>query len=213
MEVKNIMNNMYILRQKITDFFRYYGAYIIAVFLLFLITASVVLFSMLSAGGGVVDNVGGVVENPTITDTPVGSVASYSLPLTNPSICMGYFDNELVYNNSLKQWETHKSLDLTSTTSSNVMSIADGVVEKVYSNYLEGNVIVISHDNGLQSSYASLGDDISLKVGDKVVKGQVIATISDSAYSELNTGDHLHFTLYEGGVKIDPMTYLGFADK
>ena len=207
------MNNMYILRQKITGFFRCYGAYIIAVFLLFLIMASVVLFSMLGASDYVVEDVGGVVENPTITDTPVGSVVSYSLPLTNPSISMGYFDKELVYNNSLKQWETHKSLDLTSSDSSNVMSIADGVVEKVYSNYLEGNVIVISHANGLQSSYASLDDDISLKVGDKVSKGQVIATMSDSAYSELNSGKHLHFTLYEDGVKIDPMTYLGFADK
>ena len=50
-------------------------------------------------------------------------------------------------------------------------------------------------------------------VGDSVTKGQVIATTSDSAYSELNTGSHLHFTLYDNDVKVDPMAYLNIQDK
>ena len=207
------MNNMFVLRQKISSFLRVYGAYIIALILLFVITATVFVLALFSGSDSVVEDTSGVIDKPIQNDTTVSTVVTYSLPLKNPSVSMGYFDKELVYNNSLKQWETHKSLDLTSLDSTNVMAIADGVVDKVYSNYLEGSVIVINHDNGLQSSYASLDDNISLKVGDRVSKGQVIATMSDSAYSELNSGVHLHFTMYEDGVKVDPMSYLGLADK
>ena len=208
------MNNMYFLKRKISDFFKVYGAYVVAVGLLLVLTISIILVSVFGSSSTPVTNEGNlVIDKPTINDAPVSSVVTYALPLKNPSISMGYFDKELVYNNSLKQWETHKSLDLTSLDSTDVMSIADGVVEDVYSNYLEGNVIVISHGDGLRSSYASLDDNITLKKGDAVSKGQVIATMSDSAYSELNSGVHLHFTMYEGDNKIDPMAYLSLADK
>ena len=140
------MNNMYFLKRKISDFFKVYGAYVVAVGLLIVLTISIVLVSMFGSSSTPVTNEGNlVIDKPTINDAPVSSVVTYALPLKNPSISMGYFDMELVYNNSLKQWETHKSLDLTSLDSTDVMSIADGVVEDVYSNYLEGNVIVISH--------------------------------------------------------------------
>lgn len=207
------MDNMYIFKQKMVDFFRTYGAYLIAIFLLAVLTISIVLVSMFGSSVPVVNEGNVVIDKPVVNDTPVASVVTYALPLKNPSISMGYYDKELVYNNSLKQWETHKSLDLVSDDSSDVMSIADGVVESVYSNYLEGSVIVISHGGGLKSSYASLDDNITLKVGDSVSKGQVIATMSDSAYSELNDGVHLHFTMYENDEKIDPMAYLSLADK
>ena len=211
------MNNMYVFKQKISDFFRYYGSYVIATVLLLVFAVSMVVIAIVSSSAPVV-NEGNIQDdipsvNDTPVETPVGSVITYALPLVNPTIAMGYYDKELVYNNSLKQWETHRSLDLVSSDSTNVMSIADGVVEKVYSNYLEGNVIVIAHDNGLRSSYASLDDNISLSVGDSVSKGQVIATMSDSAYSELNSGAHLHFTLYDNNEKVDPMAYLSLADK
>ena len=54
---------------------------------------------------------------------------------------------------------------------------------------------------------------IGAEVGDTVVKGQKIGTISDSAYDEFKEGPHVHLCVYENGVKIDPEKYLRTQEK
>ena len=202
-------------KQKMINIFKEYGSYILAsIVLLFVLGLFVfaIIFSATNTGS----------NNPIINDdsnhidnevsTPVATVKTYALPLLNATLLKGYYDKELVFNDSLRHWETHRSLDLTSDNTT-VMSIADGVVKEVYSNYLEGNVIKIEHADGLMSVYASLDDNINLKVGDVVSKGQVVGVMSDSAYSEVKTGNHLHFTMLKDGEKVDPLAYLNIDYK
>ena len=137
---------------------------------------------------------------------------SYIAPMENASIIKDFSNKELQYNNTLKQWEIHKALDISSDTSSNVFSIANGTVLNVYTNYLEGGVIEISHDNGITSIYKSL-EDISVKKGDYVNSGDVIGTISTSMAKELNTGAHLHFEMYENNLSVNPNNYIDFSNK
>ena len=88
-------------------------------------------------------------------------------PMENATLVKDFSNKELQYNDTLKQWEIHKALDIVSDTSSNVLAIANGTVTNVYNNYLEGGVIEITHENGIKSVYKSL-EEISVKTGDYV---------------------------------------------
>lgn len=148
------------------------------------------------------------------TNTPVTSTVTYYLPVLNASIAKDYSATELQYNATLNQWEAHKSIDFLASAGSEVRSITSGVVKDVYTNYLEGTVITIEHNNGLVSQYGSLDENIKVKKGDKVDANAVIGYVSASANAESNEGAHLHFTMYDiEGKKIDPAGYLDISNK
>ena len=140
-------------------------------------------------------------NNATIT---VGTQAiTYVAPMENATLIKDFSNKELQYNDTLKQWEIHKAIDIASDTSNNVLAIANGTITNVYTNYLEGGVIEITHDNGIKSLYKSL-EDISVKNGDYVNAGDVIASVSTSMARELNTGNHLHFEMFENNLSVNP---------
>jgi murein DD-endopeptidase MepM/ murein hydrolase activator NlpD len=62
-----------------------------------------------------------------------------------------------------------------------------------------GNYLKVDHAGGLQSSYAHTRSTVG--VGDSVARG---ARIGVSDGSGRGTGPHLHFTLRQNGVRIDP---------
>lgn len=141
------------------------------------------------------------------------STTTYVVPMQNATIAKDYSGNELQYNDTLKQWEIHKAIDFIATDNLNVYAVADGTVSNVYTNYLEGTVVEISHSDGIVSIYKSLASDVSVAVGDTVSAGQVIGQVGDSMAQESNTGAHLHFEMTVNGVKVDPNDYLSLGDK
>jgi murein DD-endopeptidase MepM/ murein hydrolase activator NlpD len=64
------------------------------------------------------------------------------------------------------------------------------------------NLILISHADGWVSFYAN-ADELLIKRGDSVERGQVIGRFGD--------GDQLHFELRHNWVSVDPLLYLGDA--
>lgn len=153
------------------------------------------------------------VPKPTGASISVSAPAvTYALPMENGSIVKDFSNKELQHNSTLKQWEIHKAVDITSATSNSVYAIADGTVTNVYTNYLEGGVIEITHSNGLKSVYKSL-TDISVKNGDYVKKGEVISSISTSMAREAGTVNHLHFEMYENNTPINPNNFIDFSNK
>ena len=140
------------------------------------------------------------------------TATSYLSPMENATVVKDFLNKELQYNDTLKQWEIHKAIDLVSDTSNNVYAIADGTVTNVYENYLEGGVIEITHENGIKSVYKSLSD-VSVKKGDFVHQSDVIASISTSMARELNTGAHLHFEMFENDISVNPNNYIDFSKK
>lgn len=137
----------------------------------------------------------------------------FGLPVLDATIYKGYSGTRLQWNSTLKQYEAHKAIDFVASDSSSVMAVLDGTVSKVYSNYLDGTVVEVTHANNLKSVYASLDDTVNFKVGDSVVKGDILGTISASAKSELDGGAHLHFELLENDKRIDPSAYLNLQSK
>ena len=71
-----------------------------------------------------------------------------------------------------------------------------------------GTTVVISHDGGYTTRYASLSQEVSVKPGDWVTAGQVIGTVGNTALLETAIGDHLHFAVLCNGELIDPAEFL-----
>ena len=138
---------------------------------------------------------------------------TYVTPMKNATVQKDYSSAELQYNDTLKQWEIHKGIDFLAGEDLSVFAVTNGTVSNVYSNYLEGTVVEITHDNGLVSVYKSLAKDVNVAIGDMVSAGQIIGTASNTMAQELNNGDHLHFEMLKNGKKVDPNDYINLGDK
>ena len=184
-------------KQKMTNVLKRYGYYLLLGVLVLGAILTMVLVGSKSSSKN--------------NSTPTSTQVSPYMPVLNATLYKGYFADELCYNATLKQWETHDGIDLQVASGSSVYSILDGVVKDVYSNLLEGTCVVIEHDGGLVSEYASLSSDVKVKVGDQVNRGDIIGTVSASANAECDAGDHLHFSMLDNDKKIDPAAYLNIS--
>lgn len=188
MEIKN--------ENKFKTFFKRYGAITMAC-VFSLVVALVIALS--------------VVQRQDVEEVSTTNL-TFSLPMNNAVVIKDYSDTELQYNSTLNRWEIHLGVDLSSENAS-VFSVLDGVVSSVESNSLEGCIVTIKHDNGFVSVYSSLADNLTVKEGDKISKGQKIGQASETATNEIKDGAHLHFVLLKDNVEVDPNNYLDLQNK
>ena len=71
-----------------------------------------------------------------------------------------------------------------------------------------GKFILIDHGNGMLTRYAHCSK-LLVSQGDRVKRGQVIAKVGDTGNV---TGPHLHFEVYEGDKRYNPLNYLDPKD-
>lgn len=98
----------------------------------------------------------------------------------------------------------HKGLDIATSIGVPVLAPADGTVISTGFHSGLGNQIVIDHGLGIVTFYGHL-NDFKVKVGDKVVRGQVIGTVGNSGRS---TGPHLHYEVVVNGINVNPRKYI-----
>lgn len=105
----------------------------------------------------------------------------------------------IFYENSYIQ---NSGVDYISENVFDVISVYDGVVEKVEDNDIVGKTVEVKHDNNVISVYQSLSE-VSIKVGDSVKSGMIIGK---SGKSKINSdlGNHLHFEIYVNGEVLNP---------
>lgn len=148
-----------------------------------------------------------------LVNTSSPTTITFVMPIENGEIIKDYSATSLKYNATLKQWEAHKAVDIKGADDANVLACYDGTVVSVKTSYLTGTVVTIKHNNSLQTVYGSLDENVLVKEGDKVVKGQVIGKVSSSAKNESADGSHLHFEVLQDGKKVDPNLFLITSEK
>ncbi len=117
-------------------------------------------------------------------------------PVTSPTITSRF---------GARWGTTHCGLDLAAPMGTPIYAAADGTVEKVVnSNSGYGNLVVISHGNGIQTYYAHCSK-LLVSVGDKVEAGDLIAKVGSTGDS---TGPHCHFEIRINGRPVDPGQYI-----
>lgn len=99
--------------------------------------------------------------------------------------------------------QVHFGFDLASTKQAPVPAANSGVVAFAGPLTIYGHTVMIDHGLGLMTLYAHLSS-ASVKVGDRVDKGQVIARTGTSG---LAIGDHLHYEVLVHGVSVTPLEW------
>ena len=148
-----------------------------------------------------------------MVQTSAPTSISFIMPVKNGEIIKDFSNTALKYNSTLKQWEAHKAVDIKGGDNADVMAVMAGEIVSIENNYLKGTVVTIKHNKSLQTVYASLDENVMVKVGDKVKTGDVIGKVSTSAKGESNDGAHLHFEVLVDNIKTDPNLYLNLDDK
>ena len=85
---------------------------------------------------------------------------------------------------------------------------AEGEVYTVYNDEAMGTTVVIRHQDGYTTHYASLAEEVLVKAGDKVSLGQTIGTVGSTALMESALGDHVCFRVTCNGETVDPAEFL-----
>lgn len=98
----------------------------------------------------------------------------------------------------------HAGMDFTAPLGTEVYSSGDGTIESVNSGKRGmGNYLVINHGFGYSSVYAHL-DSFSVKLGQKVHRGDVIGYVGNTG---LSIAPHLHYEVKLNGQNVDPVNY------
>lgn len=100
--------------------------------------------------------------------------------------------------------QMHEGVDIANRMGTPIVATADGTVSFVGSDQAQGRVIVIDHGFDITTSYGHV-DKMLVKVGDKVKRGQKIATMGNSG---LSTGPHLHYEVRLKGAAVNPKRYM-----
>lgn len=98
----------------------------------------------------------------------------------------------------------HTGLDIAAPYGTKIKAAASGTVVFAGDKGSLGNLVVISHGNGIQTYYGHCSS-IDVSVGDKVSQGAVIARVGSTGNS---TGNHLHLEIRVNGVARNPQNYL-----
>jgi len=103
----------------------------------------------------------------------------------------------------------HEGIDVVAPLGSPIVAPAAGRVIKAERETGYGLMVQIDHGNGLVTTYAHILR-IVVSVGQRVTRGQMIATVGNSG---LSTGPHLHYEIQRNGKPMDPLTFVMPAGK
>lgn len=133
------------------------------------------------------------------------SVLKDMLPNSSP-VLAGY--NSSSYGWRIDPFNGHKAfhegLDFPASAGTPILAAADGIVTTAERTPDYGNIVKVNHGSGLETRYAH-ASKLLVKVGERVVKGQVIAHVGSTGRS---TGPHLHYEIRLHGNSLDPRQYL-----
>ena len=99
---------------------------------------------------------------------------------------------------------THTGLDIACSSGTPIKVVSAGMVSSVTSGGAYGNLIKVSHGNGVETWYAHCSK-IYASQGQTVEAGDVIAAVGSTGNS---TGPHLHLEIRIEGTAINPQQYL-----
>lgn len=100
-----------------------------------------------------------------------------------------------------KLTEFHTGIDIAAPKGSFIKAAYAGTVIAAGKSDIAGNYIRISSENNITTLYAH-NQFLFVKEGDRVLAGQIIATMGDTGYA---TGPHLHFEFIVDGIRYNPV--------
>ena len=98
----------------------------------------------------------------------------------------------------------HTGLDIAAPNGTAIKAAASGTVTYAAYHYSYGNLLIVTHGNGVQTYYAHCSK-FYVSVGASVSQGQTIAAVGSTGNS---TGNHLHLEVRLNGTAQNPQNYV-----
>ena len=145
---------------------------------------------------------------PEQPKAPVKKELQTAAPVSGQTVA-DYAMDCLSYNQTTRDWRVHNGVDIGAEAGTEVLAAADGVVYTTYTDDIMGTTVVIRHEGGYTTQYASLSEELMVSAGDEVALGQPIGTVGETALIETSVGPHVHFSVLLNDESIDPNEFLG----
>ena len=145
-------------------------------------------------------------NHPEDNTTPAPKPMTVSKPLAGETV-HDYAMDCLSYNETTRDWRVHNGIDIAAEAGTTVCAAAAGTVYTVYKDDTMGYTVVIRHQDGYVTQYASLDADIPVSAGDTVSAGSPIGKVANTALLESAIGDHLHFSVTHNDEPMDPVEF------
>lgn len=101
------------------------------------------------------------------------------------------------------RFDTHLGIDITGPTGTQIVASDGGTVASTSIDASYGIHALIDHGNGTSTLYAHL-NSIAVAAGEAITQGQTIGGMGETGRV---TGVHLHFEVWQGGARVDPLGY------
>ena len=155
-----------------------------------------------------------VVAKKTTTSTKYASTGSVNTSLTTSSAkanlgislirpVSGIVTSRFGAASAIRR-SSHTGLDLATSSGTPIKAAASGTVTFAGYKGSYGNLMVITHENGVQTYYGHCSQ-LYLSAGSTVSQGQSIGTVGSTGNS---TGPHLHFEIRVNGTAYNPENYV-----
>lgn len=102
----------------------------------------------------------------------------------------------------------HKGIDIPGPTGTPIYATADGIVSRAGWASGYGNLVEISHGNGMETRYGHMSKLI-VAANTHVRRGQLIGLMGSTGRS---TGSHLHYEVRVAGNAVNPLPFVAGAD-
>ena len=118
-------------------------------------------------------------------------------------IISGIYGSQRILNGK-PRWP-HYGIDIAAKKGTKIKSSGTGVVTMAEDDlYYTGGTIIMDHGHGISTIYSHL-ETLNVKVGDKILQGDIIGTVGSTGRS---TGPHLDFRVNWFQTRLDPMSLL-----
>ena len=150
---------------------------------------------------------------PVIGQTDSTGPSTVTKPLqtaspVNGQVVMAYSVDQLSYNPTTRDWRTHNGVDIAAEAGTPVYAAAAGTVYTIYEDASMGTTVVIRHEGGYVTCYASLDKDVAVAAGEPVDLGQKLGCVGETALMESAIGEHVHFSVTCNDEPVDPAAFL-----
>ena len=134
---------------------------------------------------------------PTVFTWPVKGeiLRDFSVETLSPDPTMG-------------DWRTHAGLDISANLGERVLCMTEGTVADIWEDEKLGTCIRVEHGGKLESVYANLSPQPTVKVGDPMGIGAILGAVGTTATAESGMAPHLHLEVFRDGESIAPTELL-----
>lgn len=134
---------------------------------------------------------------PTVFTWPVKGeiLRDFSVETLSPDPTMG-------------DWRTHAGLDVAADLGARVLCMTEGDVTDIWEDEKLGTCIRVEHGGKLESVYANLSPEPTVKVGDHMEIGAILGAVGNTAVAESGLQPHLHLEVFRDGEPTDPTELL-----